>query len=39
MNSNLLDQHKYDDHDINKLQDSQSNSEANPDEIKDLNIG
>ena len=37
-NSSLLDQHKHDDYNTNKSQDSQSNGEANPDEMEDLNI-
>ena len=39
MNSGSLDQHKYDNHDTNESQDSQSNGEADQDKIEDLNIG
>ena len=38
-NSVLLDQYKHDNYNTNKSQDSQSNSKANPDKIKNLNIG
>ena len=37
-NIGLLDQYKYNDYDTNKSQDSQSNGEANLDEMKDLNF-
>lgn len=36
--SSLLNQCEYDNYDIDKLQNSQSNSKANFNEIKDLNI-
>ena len=39
MDSSLMDQYKHDDHNTNKSQDNQSNSETNLYEIKDLNIG
>ena len=39
MDSSLSDQHEHDDHDIDESQNSQSNGEANPDEMEDLNIG
>ena len=39
MDCGSSDQYKHDDHDTNKSQDSQSNGEANLDEMKDLNIG
>ncbi len=35
----LTYQHEKDDYDTNELQDSQSNSEADPNEMEDLNIG
>ena len=37
-NSGSSDQHKHDDYDTNESQDSQSNGEADPDEMEDLNI-
>ncbi len=39
MDNSLSDQHEEDDYDIDKSQDSQSNSEANLDEKEELNIG
>ena len=39
MDSGLSDQYEHDDHDINESQNSQSNGKANPDEMKNLNIG
>ncbi len=39
IDSGSLDQHKYNDYNTNKSQDSQSNDEANLSEIEDLNIG
>ena len=39
MDGNLLDQHEHDDYNTDKSQDSQSNGEANPDKMEDLNIG
>ncbi len=39
MDNGLLDQHEQDDYDTDESQDSQSNGEANPDEMEDLNIG
>lgn len=38
MDSSLSDKHKHNDYNINESQDSQFDSEANLDEIKDLNI-
>ncbi len=37
--SGSSDQHKHDDYNIDQSQNSQSNSEADPDKIEDLNIG
>ena len=39
IDSNLLDQHKHDDDNINKSQDSQSNDKAHSDKMGVLNIG
>ncbi len=39
MNNGLLDQYEQADYDTDKSQDSQSNSEADLDEMEDLNIG
>lgn len=39
INSNLLDQYKHDNYNIDDSQDSESNIVADPDEIEDLNIG
>ncbi len=39
MDKSLLNQHKQNNHNTDKSQESQFNGEANPDEIKDLNIG
>ncbi len=39
MDNGSLDQHEQDDYDTNESQDSQSNGEANPNEMDDLNIG
>ena len=36
--SSLSNQHKHDNYDTNKSQNSQSNGEADPDKIEDLNI-
>ena len=38
IDSSSWDQHKHDDYDTNELEDSQSDGEANPDEMEDLNI-
>ncbi len=38
IDNGLSGQHDEDDYDTNESQDSQSNGEANPDEIEDLNI-
>lgn len=38
MNSSLLDQHKYNNYNTDEFQNNQSNSESNPNEIKDLYI-
>ncbi len=39
MDNSLSDKHKQDDYITDESQDSQSNGEANLDEMKDLNIG
>ena len=39
MDNGLLDQHKLNDYNTNKLKDSQFNGEADLDKIEDLNIG
>ncbi len=39
MDNGSLDQYKQDDYDTDESQDSQSNGEADPDEMEDLNIG
>ncbi len=39
MDNGSLDQHEQDDYDTDESQDSQSNGEADPDEMEDLNIG
>ena len=38
-NSSLSDQYKHDNYNTNKSQNSQSNDEADPNEMEDLNIG
>ncbi len=39
MDNNLSDQHEQDDYNTDESQDSQSNGEASPDKMEDLNIG
>lgn len=39
INSGLSDQYKYDDYDTYESKNSQSNGKANPNEMKNLNIG
>ena len=38
INSGSWDQHEHDDYDTNESEDSQSDGETDPDEMKDLNI-
>ncbi len=39
MDNGLSDQYEQDDYDTDELQNSQSNDEANPNEMENLNIG
>ncbi len=39
MDNGLSDQHEHDDYYTDESQDSQSNGEADPDEMEDRNIG
>ncbi len=39
MDNGSSDQHEHDDYDTHESQDSQSNGEADSDEMEDLNIG
>ncbi len=39
MDNGLSDQYKQDDYDTDESQDNQSNGDADPDEMEDLNIG